>query len=339
MKPTDFSKALTDYLRIYLPEERGVSANTLKSYKDTFVLLLSFMQINNKRVDTLRLDDFTQEIIIKFLDWIENERKCGIATRNARLATIHSFFRYLQYRSPSLLNEWQRILSIPMKKTEKPIRDYICTEGIKCLLDQPNQSTSQGLRDLTILSLLYDSGARVQELIDLTPSDINFNQPFSLRIMGKGRKKRLVPLTTQQVAILSEYVKLNKLYNLEYSTLPLFRNNRNEKFSRVGINYILQKYLQSAKLERPDLFPTKISPHILRHSKAMHLLQAGVNIIYIRDFLGHSSITTTEVYARADSKFKRDALEKAHSMVPNVKSEQAIWLCNEGIMEWLKQIK
>lgn len=339
MKPTDFSKSLTDYLGKYLPGERGVSTNTIKAYKDTFILFLRFMQsVNGKNANSLMLKDITQAIVIQFLDWLETERNCGVSTRNARLATLHSFFNYLQYRSPILLHEWQRILAIPMKKSEKPIRAHICLDGIQLLLEQPERGTPMGLRDLAILSLLYDSGARVQELIDLTPADINLNKPYSLRIKGKGNKKRLVPLMDGQMAILVEYIKNNRLTEPSAANFPLFSNSRKDNFTRMGINNILQKYVNRVKQDNPNLLPDKITPHILRHSKAMHLLQAGVNIVYIRDFLGHSSITTTEIYARADTKLKREALEKAHNLIPNEKSEQAIWLNDAGIMDWLKQI-
>ncbi len=339
MKPTDFSKKLTDYLSNYLPGERGVSSNTIKAYKDTFILFLRFMQLNKgKNANSLMLKDITQEVVIQFLDWLEAERCCGISTRNARLATLHSFFNFLQYRSPILLHEWQRILAIPMKKSEKPIRAHICLEGIKLLLEQPESETFMGLRDLAILSLLYDSGARVQELIDLTPADINLNKPYSVRIKGKGNKKRLVPLMSDQVAILVEYMKNNHLIEPSAAFYPLFSNSRGDHFTRMGINNILQKYVNRVKVDNPNLLPNKVTPHILRHSKAMHLLQAGVNIVYIRDFLGHSSITTTEVYARADTKLKREALEKAHNLIPEKKSEQGVWLSDIGIMDWLKQL-
>lgn len=339
MKPTDFSKSLTDYLGNYLPGERGVSANTIKAYKDTFVLFLRFMQSEKKKnANSLTLKDITQDVVIHFLDWLETGRGCGISTRNARLATLHSFFHYLQYRSPILLHEWQRILAIPMKKAEKPIRAHICLEGIKLLLEQPERETPSGLRDLVILSLLYDSGARVQELIDLSPSDISLNKPYSVKIRGKGNKKRLVPLMDAQVRILVAYMKMSRLIEPNEATSPLFSNSRMERFTRMGINNILQKYVNRVKSLNPNLLPEKITPHILRHSKAMHLLQAGVNIVYIRDFLGHSSIATTEVYARADTKLKREALEKAHNLIPDKKTEQAIWLNDAGIMDWLKQI-
>ena len=148
----------------------------------------------------------------------------------------------------------------------------------------------------------------------------------------------MVPLMDAQVRILVAYMKMSRLIEPNEATSPLFSNSRMERFTRMGINNILQKYVNRVKSLNPNLLPEKITPHILRHSKAMHLLQAGVNIVYIRDFLGHSSIATTEVYARADTKLKREALEKAHNLIPDKKTEQAIWLNDAGIMDWLKQI-
>lgn len=166
MKPTDFSKNLTDFLCLYLPGEKGASHNTICAYKDAFLLFLNFMKEKKSvKADKLTLDQITQESITGFLDWLQTGRHCCNATRNARLAAIHSFFQYLQYRSPKNLYEWQRILAIPIKKTEKRAINYLSLDGIKLLLEQPDQSTHKGKRDVTLLSLMYDSGARVQEMI------------------------------------------------------------------------------------------------------------------------------------------------------------------------------
>lgn len=340
MKPTDFSKYLTDFLSIYLPGERGFSTNTIRSYKDTFVLLLRFMHENKGiNINTLKLSHMNQEIILEFLNWLEVTRKCSITTRNARLAAIHSFFHYVQYSNPILLHEWQRILAIPFKKANKSTRSYLSTDEIKILLSQPDQSTEKGKRDLAMMSLMYDSGARVQEIIDITPAAINFNKPYTLKIKGKGNKKRIIPLMEAQVKILRIYMDTQHLLDSKYSATPLFCNSRLEKFTRMGLNNILQKYVEQARANQGCDFSNKVTPHTLRHSKAMHLLQAGVNIIYIRDFLGHSSITTTEIYAKADTKMKREAIEKAYPNSVDVKTEESIWINNAGIMDWLKKLK
>jgi len=338
MKPTDFSKSLTDFLSLFLPGEKGLSHNTICAYKDTFLLFLRFMQEKQFiEASKLMLKDITQERIISFLDWLQSERHCSNSTRNARLAALHSFFRYLQYHNPATLYEWQRILSIPIKRAEKPAMTYLTLDGIKLLLKQPDQSTPKGKRNLAMLSLMYDSGARVQEIIDLKPSSINFNRPYTIRITGKGNKKRIVPLMENQVEVLKDYMKSNRLLEPYTSSYALFSNARMEKLSRMGITLILKKYADMARSENPSLMPSNITPHVLRHSKAMHLLQAGVNLVYIRDFLGHTSVSTTEIYARADSKLKREALEKAYlSVYKSNNKADALWLKAAALLDWLK---
>jgi len=340
MKPTDFSKSLTDFLSLFLPGEKGLSHNTICAYKDTFLLFLRFM-LEKQFIEAskLMLKDITQERVISFLDWLQSERHCSNSTRNARLAALHSFFRYLQYHNPVTLYEWQRILSIPNKKAEKPMITYLTLDGIKLLLKQPDQSTPKGKRNLAMLSLMYDSGARVQEIIDLIPSSLNFNKPYTIRITGKGNKKRIVPLMENQIELLKEYMKCNRLLEPYASTYPLFSNVRMEKLSRMGITLILKKYADMARSENPSLMPSNITPHVLRHSKAMHLLQAEVNLVYIRDFLGHTAVSTTEIYARADSKFKREALEKVYIGVTQSDNKvDALWLKDAELLNWLKSL-
>ncbi|MFA7423323.1 MAG: site-specific integrase [Acholeplasmataceae bacterium] len=341
MKPTNFSKHLTDFLTLYLPGERGVSYNTVCAYKDTFMLFLQFMKEKNGVVaDKLTLGQITQEKIIAFLDWLQKERKNSISTRNARLAAIHSFFRYLQYRNPINLHQWQRILSIPAKKAGKPSINYISLEGIKLLLQQPDQSTPKGKRNLALLSLMYDSGARVQEIIDLVPDSINLNKPYTINLWGKGNKGRIVPLMESQIQLLRDYMEQNRLLEPYSSKYPLFSNSQREKLTRMGITVILKKYADKARTINPELIPDIITPHIIRHSKAMHLLQSGVNLVYIRDFLGHTSISTTEIYARTDSKLKREALEKAYSStIPQSDEEVPIWKKDMDLLDWLKGFK
>lgn len=336
MKPTDFSKYISDFISRYLPNEKGASANTIIAYRDTFVLLLNFTQ-NEKhvKIEKLTIDKITKETITEFLNWIQKERKCSNSTRNARLAAIHSFYRYLQYESLDYLHECQRILSIKFKKTKKESINYLTIEGIKLLLQQPDTMTSKGRRDLTLLSLMYDTGSRVQEAIDFTPSMLRLNKPATIKIVGKGNKARLVPMLDAQTEHLKNYLKENRLDEPFANMYPLFFNSRKEKLTRAGVNFIVQKYSKMARKENGMIIPEKISCHTLRHSKAMHLLQAGVNLVYIRDILGHVSVQTTEIYARADSKQKREALEKAYVNVNP--DEEPMWTKDENLITWLKK--
>ena len=336
MKPTDFSKYISDFISRYLPNEKGASANTITAYRDTFVLLLNFTQnVKHVKIEKLTLEKITKETIIEFLDWIQKDRKCSNSTRNSRLAAIHSFYRYLQYESLDYLHECQKILSIKFKKTQKESINYLTIEGIKLLLQQPDTTTSKGRRDLTLLSLMYDTGARVQETIDFTPSMLRLNKPATIKIVGKGNKARLVPMLDAQTEHLKNYLKENRLNEPFANIYPLFFNSRKEKLTRAGINFIVQKYIKTARKENKMIIPEKISCHSLRHSKAMHLLQAGVNLVYIRDILGHVSVQTTEIYARADSKQKREALEKAYVNVNP--DEEPMWTKDENLITWLKK--
>ena len=339
METTDFAKHLTNFLTKYLAGERNASPNTICSYRDTFVQLIFFMKkIKGVDAQHLTLDALSRETIVDFLDWVQQERKCGNATRNYRLAAIHSFFRYLQYECPEKLYQWQRVLSINVKKHQKKNINFLTLEGMKLIFAQIDATNAKGRRHLAMLALMYDSGARVQELIDLTPSSIRLEPPYILKILGKGRKERIVPLQNEQFDLLKLYMQENKLLKPHFNQHPLFFNRWGKKLTRSGVNYILKSYADIARKLNPALIPETISCHVLRHSKAMHLLQAGVNLVYIRDILGHVSIQTTDIYARADSKQKREALEKAYVDVIPESDKEKSWENNSPLLEWLKNL-
>lgn len=335
MKTTDFAKYLTNYLTVYLVHERGVSPNTIKGYRDTFVQLIDYMSSHRGvPLEKLSLSVLTRDVVADFLDWIQDKKHCSISTRNARLAAIHSYIKYVQYHHPDGLYEFQRILAIKSKKCTKGHLNYLSMDAMKLLLSLPDITEKKGRRDLALISLMYDTGARVQEIADLCVQDIHFTEPYFVTICGKGSKVRQVPLLPEQMHILQIYLKENHLDKNEYRPYPLFFNNRHEKLTRGGITHILQKYVDKARKEKPDLIPERISCHSLRHSKAMHLLQAGVNLVYIRDILGHVSIQTTEIYARADSKQKREAIEKAYKNInPDI---EPLWEKDRDLLSWLK---
>jgi site-specific recombinase XerD len=338
METTDFAKHLTHFLVGYLAGERNASKHTICSYRDTFMQLIHFMK-QEKGIDAqrIKLEVLNKETIVNFLRWIQQERKCGSATRNNRLAAIHSFFRYLQYECPERIYEWQRVLSIKVQKQETKNVNYLDLDGIKLILAQIDVNSKSGRRNLAMLAFLYDSGARVQELIDLTPSSLRLETPCIVKLVGKGRKARIVPLQDEQVILLKNYMQENKLMEIQNNEHPLFFNSWGNKLTRSGISYVLKTYTDMARKVNPALIPDRISCHSLRHSKAMHLLQAGVNLVYIRDILGHVSIQTTEVYARADSKQKREALEKAYTNItPPQTEKEMVWEKDNALLEWLK---
>jgi site-specific recombinase XerD len=291
-------------------------------------------QNKNISVNKLLIKDITKQTVVEFLNWIQTVRESSNATRNLRLIAIHSFFKYIQYYAPDNLYEYQNILSIKVKKKKEAAISYLTLEGIKLLLEQPDRTTFKGLRDLALLSLMYDTGARVQEIIDLTPSALRLDKPMTVRVTGKGNKTRIIPLLEDQVKILNRYLIENSLTKPCNGSHPLFFNSRKEKLTRAGVTYILLKYADMARKINMNLIPNNLSCHGIRHTRAMHLLQAGVNLVYIRDLMGHKSITTTEIYAKADSKQKREALEKAY--VDVVSNTEPLWQENMDILKWLK---
>ena len=337
MKTTDFGRYLTDYLSKYLPGYRNLSPHTVASYRDAFKLLLIFCKdekgISPERLTMSRIDN---DLIHAFMTWLETIRKCSISTRNQRLAAIHAFFRYVQTETPERLLIHQRILAIPLKKTGKPTVSYLTTEALQCILKQPDRNTPAGRRDLLLLTLLYDSGARVNELIELLVRDIRIAHPATITIKGKGQKVRHVPLMSRTASLLTDYLQERQLTDLHKSDHPLFFNSRNQKLTRAGVAYIIDKYVKLVRKQNIVILPDKISPHVFRHTKAMHLLQANVNLVYIRDFLGHASVTTSEIYARADDQMKRRALEQAYS--PTIIDVSPAWQDDKSLLKWLQSL-
>jgi integrase/recombinase XerD len=338
---TDFAKYLSRFLSEHLPHERNVSRNTIVSYRDAFVQFIDFMK-NEKNIplERLSLKHLDRDNVIAYLRWLVDERKSSAATRNYRLAAIHSFCKYLQYEVIDKMEQWQKILTIKVLRTEVKAPKYLSIEGIKLLLEQPDRSSWKGRRHLAILSLMYDTGARVQEIADLTVDSVRISsEPYTVRLFGKGRKARIVPLVKEQTNILRLYMEENHLNDSRKSAEPLFYNNRHEKMTREGISYILSTYVSMVRKISPELIPERLSCHSLRHSRAMHLLQAGVNLVYIRDILGHVSIQTTDIYARADSKAKREALERAYKDFNPDGATDRVWEHNKDLREWLKGLK
>ncbi len=336
---TDFAEHLESYFTDYLAAEQGVSKHTVRSYRDTFVLLIDYMCDNQcLSVNKLSMKDFSRDRIIGFLDWLENSRNNSVSTRNQRYACIRSFFEYLERKDPTKLATWQSIRSIKSKKPPGTMLSHLTVDAIKCLLAQIPTKTRYGRRNLTMLSLLYESGARVQELVDLKPSSIRLEKPAFIRLHGKGDKVRIVPIMDQQVEILEIYLEENYLNTLSQSEKPLFFNRSGAKLTSSGVTYILKKYASMARFVHPELIPKQISPHILRHSKAMHLLQAGVNLVYIRDILGHVSIQSTEIYARADSKVKRESLEKASRDIIDNEIGKPSWEKDIALKNFLRNL-
>jgi len=338
MAETDFARHVTGFLSRYLPGQRNVSTNTIASYRDALKLFLLFCQTECKmKPDEIRIADISPDLLSSYLGWLERKRRCGVPTRNQRLAAFKSFFHYVAAVDPEHLFACQRILGLPMKKTARRPMSFFSPEGLHRLLSEPDTGTQKGRRDHALLVLLYDSAARVQEICDLRVRSVRVEQPATVTLHGKGRKSRIVPISTKTAAIMEAYLE-ERGWSGESGALdfPLFMNSRKTKLTRAGVAHILRKYVRTMALTDSRELPESVSPHCLRHSKAVHLLRSGVPLIYIRDFLGHLSVTTTEIYAKVDAEQKRKALEGAYE----APSQELVpeWQNDKGLMAWLSEL-
>ena len=318
----DLGKELESFFNRYLVAERGVSQHTIRSVKKI-------------KPERLSLEAFSKDNIKGYLDWLE-DKGCSSTTRNIRCAAVKSFVRYLIYTDPAHMSQWQSVVSIKAKRSTKETIKYLTVEGMTKLLEGIDLSTSRGRRDHTILSVLYYTGARAQELADLTPSSIRTSEPYLAELFGKGSKKRCVPHDEDIFNLIMAYMREHGLDRPENNKHPLFYNTWGGKLTTAGLTYIIEKHVKPAKIAYPELFTGNISPHSFRHSRAMHLLQSGVSLIIIRDILGHVSIQTTEIYARVDSKLKRDAIAKAYNAVGKVEPAVTSWEKDPKLKAFLK---
>ncbi len=336
MKTTDFALYLNKYLTGYLPNDRGSTPMTIDSYRYVFILYLTYMQEEHHiSADRIQISDLTHKNVMLFLEWLQERRKNGIATRNQRQAVINSFVRFLMYEFPEHLDEYQRILGIPIKKAPQKEISYMKTDGIKLLMAQVAIESSDGLRDYVMLSLLYTTGLRVSELINIRVKDLSLHVPYTLIVHGKGQKSRYVPLMGNIIPFIQKYLAQKGYDRQEKIDEWLFKNHMKTQFTRQGINYIVSKYAKRAREINPEIITKDFSPHKMRHSTAMGLVDSGVDLIYIRDLLGHVSVKTTEVYAKADARRKREAIEAASKEI--VPPEMAEWDNNTDLKQWLKQ--
>lgn len=331
-----FGYLISKFFSSYLTYERNYSQNTISSYRDTFVVLFKFMEIEKGiKLSDLSVVDLDNKTIRYFLIWLKDVQKNRSSTIINRLAAIKSFFKFLQLEDLKFFEQSQLILAIKGPKKDHRSVDYLSIEHVKLLLDQIENDTFYGRRDLALLSLMFDSGARVQEIIDLKAGAIKFDKLPSIKLFGKGRKERIVILLHPEINQVKKYMdEINLLHQQNLNT-HVFKNKWNRQFTRAGINYILKKYAKMAN-QKDSTFPLNISCHSLRHSKAMALLRQGIPLIYIRDQLGHSSIKTTEIYARADSEHKRKSIESAYIEIH--KNEVPKWEINPSLLDFLKRL-
>jgi integrase/recombinase XerD len=333
MKTRDLSGFVTGFFRVHLTAERNLSPHTMLAYRDALKLFLRFAVAWHKRqVDGLSIADLSVEIVLAFLDSLETTRKNTVRTRNARLAAIHCFFRYVLESDPTQAALCQRVLAVSLKKTVRPTLGYLSAEEVETLLAQVDRSSSKGKRDYLLLALLYDTGTRIQEALNMAPADFHLTSPAFVRVLGKGNKERLCPLLPQTARVISRF--LEETGRQPEESRPLFQNRRGEKLTRQGARYLLRQYLSQAAKALPRLSRPGISLHTMRHTKAMHLLQSDVPIITIKDVLGHADVRSTEVYVQTDLEAKRKALERAGTSSHTTRRSRIA----PDILKWLESL-
>ncbi|MDR2458350.1 MAG: site-specific integrase [Clostridiales Family XIII bacterium] len=337
MKITKFAFYLNKYFTNYLPNDRGSSPQTIDAYRFSFVHFLTFLQEEfNIIADKVEITDLTYDNIIKFLNWLQIKRHNSISTRNQRQSAINSFIRFLMYEFPEHINEYQRILSIPIKHGPRKEVTYLKLDGIKLMMNMIDLHRPNGLRDYVMISLMYTTGIRVSELIQIRNKDFSLHEPYTLLVHGKGQKSRYVPLMKYIIPYIKKYMLQNNYDRPENLNEFFFKNHMKTQFTRQGINYIIDKYAKLARERAPELIPKKFSPHKMRHTTAMELLASNVDLIYIRDLLGHQSVSTTEIYAKTDTKNKRKVIEAASKKI--VPPENPKWENSSNLKDWLKSL-
>jgi integrase/recombinase XerD len=291
------------FLLEHLVAERNLSRNTQASYRDTLMLLLPFAsRQGGGAIDRMTVENLTPAIVRKFLDHLERDRQCSDVTRNQRLATIHSLARFIGMRSPVHLAWCAEVRAVPFKKTAKTVIGYLEKAEMDALLNQPDRRTSLGARDYTLLLFLYNSGARADEAAKLTVGNLRLGGSPSVRLHGKGNKFRTCPLWSTTVTSLS------RLVGDRNKTDAVFWNRTNQPLTRFGIHRVVTQYADLASKSISSLATKRVSPHTIRHTTAVHLLRAGVDINTIRAWLGHVSLDTTHIYAEVDLEMKAKAL-------------------------------
>lgn len=302
---TTLASHLSTFLREHLPRDRAASTHTCETYAYSLMLLLRFaserLSVTPSQIDLAQMD---APLVLAFLTHIEKGRGNTARTRNARLAAIKSFFRYIEYREPHSIEQARQIHGIPLKKTDEGLVAYLNREEIQALLDAPDASTAFGLRDRAMLHVAYTCGLRVAELVSLRLDQLDSQTPQSIRVMGKGRRERVLPLWKETTAALNAWLKVRQAHCAQ----EMFLNASGRTMTRAGFEYILDKHASTAKRTQPSIMKKRVTPHVLRHTCAMHILQATGDIRKVSLWLGHASLQSTEIYLRADPTEKLDAL-------------------------------
>lgn len=311
-----FGKLVQDFLTSYIISECNYSMNTKNSYATTFYLFLEFIkETKNINPNKIEIEAITKEVIVQFLDWLETYRNVSISTRNQRLACIKSFYKYVQINELDLFNTCSIILSIKNKKVPNKMISYFTEEEIKIMINYLNNF--KDLKKLTMICVLYETGARVSEFINIKLGDMNLSDNASITLYGKGNKTRIVPISQELVKLINKYLK--EVY-INYGKDYLFYSNYKKKYSRYSINKLVTALVKKIKVKYQNYFNGNYHPHSFRHTKATHLYNNGTPLLYVKEFLGHSTISSTEIYATPDSKKQREEILKNSESI-NTKSK------------------
>jgi site-specific recombinase XerD len=318
----------------YLPIQKGLAVNTIMAYRDTIRLLICYAADTlHKSADELYVEEIDESLVLAFLDHLENTRGCTPRTRNARLAAIRVLFAFIAREEPALLFLCQKIRTIPLKRTEHKMVEYLEEKEMQALLDSVYINSRTGVRDKALLLLLYNTGARVSEIVELKTENLRLLGTAQVTLMGKGKKYRSCLLWPETVQALQTYLKLR--VSIDPGTEQIFLNANGVPVTRFGIRYIIRKYATSAQNQCPSLRTKPVNPHTIRHTTAMHLLRAGNDVNMISYWLGHADINTTHIYIEIDMEMKRKMLLKAKA--PAV-SKAMPWQ-KPNVLKWLDSLE
>lgn len=333
MNPAPLPYWLNAFFHEWLGQQRNCSRHTILSYRDTWRLFLRYVADRRTRsVSVLKLTDLTAEEVLAFLHHVESERGDTIGTRNCRLAALRSFYRFLADREPLAAAQCAAVLRIPVKKGPRPALAYLDNEEVNAILRQPDRSTLEGQRDEALLSLLYNTGARIQEALGLCPSGIRLTSPAHVRLYGKGRKERISPIWPETAELLAALLKRQPRLDHE----PVFVNRYGRPLGAAGVRFKLAKYVRAAAKELPSLQRKRVHPHTFRHTVGVQMVAAGIDLTTIRSLFGHVSLDTTNHYARANLETKRRAIEQVdRSTRPR---NPPRWKRNPNLLAWLDSL-
>jgi site-specific recombinase XerD len=329
-QPDPFPGLLRAFFYEWMVEQRNASVHTIRSYRDTWRLFLRFVAQHRRRtVAQLTLGELTASEVSAFLQYLERERHDSIGTRNCRLAALRSFFSFVAGREPAMAAQCAEVMHIPTKRAPIHAPCYLDPSEVEAILAQPDRSTLEGQRDHALLSFLYNSGAGIQEALNVHPQAIRFDTPAYVRLYGKGRKERFCPLWSETVSLLRSLLQRRPRHDDE----PVFVNRYGVPLGASGVRFKLAKYVKQAAKIVPSLTSKHVTPHSFRHATAVHLVAAGVDITVIRSWLGHVSLDTTNHYAQANLDTKRKALECLEASSKT--SRPPRWKRDASVLAWL----